>query len=203
MAAQASSQNQTQGATQSQQNASNKTVASTKGGSLNAFASSIPSSKGKNADKIAQLQSELDSKQSSISANSNSINSFRTSSMNLFSNAYAYANNAKSVSASKKANNQNGQKIAQATSIVGATTTTTGGIITGVATLKMSNPITAAAGAALMPWGIGTTAAGGATTTAGSFAQGKATEGVEQAGQTTSNVLTGLAGLNNAKKTIA
>ena len=54
-----------------------------------------------------------------------------------------------------------------------------------------------------MPWGIGTTAAGGVTTTAGTFCQGNTTAGVQQAGSTTSQVLNSLAALNTAKQNMA
>ena len=123
---------------------------------------------------------------------------------NLLNTALTFTNKAKSTSAEKKSNNQSGFNISQATQLTGAATTTTGGVITGVANMKIAAPdptgVTKAAGLALLPWGIGTTAAGSATTAAGSLAEGKTTDAIQQAGTTTNQTLNSIANLRQLQQ---
>ena len=62
---------------------------------------------------------------------------------------------------------------------------------------------TMAAGKVVEIVGVGTTATGGATTSAASMAQGKTTEGVQQASSSLSSTLTSLSNLKKSGSTLS
>lgn len=171
------------------------------GSSLTAFGNNVT---GKNADRINELMAESESKKGEIASNSSRISSQRTTMNSLLNSTLKLNQNTLSTANTKKETNTNGFGVAQAAQVTGATVTTTGGVITGIAQVKLASPTiaTQAAGAALLPWGIGTTVAGGATTTAATFATGSATEGIQAAGNTATSGLQGLASVKQAQQQV-
>lgn len=197
-------QNQPTQQGQAKQRTMQQTPNSTAGNSLKAFGPTV-APEGKNADKINELMGESSLKQTIMESNSSTIASLRMSSNSLINSGLSFTQNVNSNAKAKAAANQDGLSVAQGAQIVGAATTTTGGVITGIAQVKMASPTIATqiAGANLLPWGIGTTAAGGATTTAASFATGQTTEAINQAGSTTTSSLQGLAQYKTARQNLA
>lgn len=186
-----------------QNGAATRSAMNATGSSFRSFGATLPSAKGKNADRINQLLSVVQTKTAKRSSNSGTISSLRSYNNNVLSSAIIYANKAKAVASSKKASNQQGLSVAQGAQLVGTATTTTGGVITSIAEMKIAAPdptgATKAAGLALLPWGIGTTAAGAATTTAATFAEGKTTDAIQQAGSSFSQTTSSISKLRSVK----
>lgn len=192
----AQSKTQQNNATANSKSASGKNSATKAGSSLGAFGSSLVQPKGKNADKIAELQSKSSSLKSTATSNSNTIKTLRTTNTNLFSNTQKYVSQAQTTANTAKANSAAGQKTAQTAQKVGQVTTMVGSAVSATGAVMMAFPLTAPDGVIVSAVGAGVTVSGTTTTSVAQMTNGNTQQGLD----TATNAMGQLSTFGNALK---
>lgn len=135
-----------------------RAAAPAQGNSLASFGGSLVQAKGKNADKINDLLSQVSDKTTTYSSNNSQMSSLTASATKTATSFKSYLSNVMNQTVSIKKTNASNNKGAQAAQTIGTTTSLTGGVATAVGATMTAygNPL-----------GVKLTAAGGIATVAG------------------------------------